>query len=404
MQERITGSLATTETGFRRLATAAAFVSLFAYSVLQFVTPSAINEIGKAFNISQSTLGGLYFTFAASFCVSVIYGGRISDRKGKLPVVAAGCIFITAGSTVFALTHNLVVAFAANLLMGFGGGLAEGIAMATISDLYNGPRRTAMLNWSQFVFAVGAILTSLGISALIAAGISWRVGFMGAAVLCAVAAFLAVWATVIRYEKPLAVAHGESNWREVLFDPIVFWLSIGLMLYVGAECGLTNWLAVFFKEDLATSSAFAASTVAFMWLGLGVGRAAATWISRRWTDINIIRWGLALAAVSQAALLLVNSPIAALAIVTVIGFALGPMWPTILSCVGAAHPNRTGTVFGVVIAMGSFGNAIFTPAIGRLGDSVGTGYALWLCFSLLVINFVIFSMLRAGEKKRKVSR
>jgi MFS family permease len=51
--------------------------------------------------------------------------------------------------------------------MGLGGGFSEGTAMALMTDLYTGPRRTVMANWSQSMFGFGAIACPLAVGWLL---------------------------------------------------------------------------------------------------------------------------------------------------------------------------------------------------------------------------------------------
>jgi fucose permease len=96
---------------------------------------------------------------------------------------------------------------------------------------------------------------------------------------------------------------------------------------------------------------------------------------------------------------LVGSPISALTLVFVLGFSLAPVWPTILSRAGEAYPSQSGTVFGILVAMGAVGFAIVPPVVGRVGDAVGIHLALWICFAILVVDLAIFVRLRSGEKQ-----
>lgn len=403
-----TGFIRITEDGFRKLATAASIAALFSYAVTAFITPSALNEIGRSFHASDAVLGTLYFTLSIGFIAAVIIGGRISDKKGKLPSIVLGCVMLGLGACLFAFTSRLLVIFIAVFVMGIGGGLTEGMATAAVADLYKGSRRTAMLNLLHVIFGVGAVVAPIAVSSLIHADMDWRFSYMGAACICAISTLIALAAWLTRYEKPL-IAKGEGNWREVLFDPLIFWLSVGILLYVGAECGQANWLAPYFEKDIGSTPAFAALTPAFFWGGISVGRALGAWFSKRMSDYAIICWSLGLAGAAEAALLLAHTSLPAVGSTIILGLCLGPIWPTILSRAGAAHPKQSGMVLGVTIAMGSAGFAIFPSAIGWVGESIGIRSALWVCFVILAINLVIFTRLRAsrhstrGDKNEELS-
>jgi len=379
---------------FRRLATAAAFAGLFSYAVILAITPACINEIGRFYRVSPARLGALFFALMAGFLVAVLAGGWYSDRRGKMPVILAGCVCMAAGAFIFGTATVFALSVVATLLMGVGGGLTEGTATALVSDLHGGSRRTAMLNWSQVAFAVGAVASPLAVSQLLAAGMNWRSGYFAAAAVCALSAGAAVVA-LARGDTPRVAHVDRAGWRELLRDQWVLIPCIGMMLYVGAEIGQESWLAAYFERGLNSSAPLAAASVSLFWAGMGVGRAVAARVSRRVSDTTLIRCALGLAAVCQAALLLLRGPMWGIAATFAVGFCMAPTWPTILSIAGAARPRQSGTVFGIVVASGALGAAIFPPIIGALADLTGMRPALWLCFVLLVVNLGVFLRIRS---------
>lgn len=387
------------DANYRLIATAAAFAGTFSFAVVFSLAPSSTNEIMRSFHATKSMLGALFFAVSGAFVITVIAGGWLSDRKGKLPVMMAGCLLMAVGTSIFGLTSSFGMAFISMLLIGLGGGMTEGIAIAAVSDLYGGARRTALLNWTQTLFGVGAIATPVAVARLISTGASWRLAYAGATVVLILTSALAAVAISKRRERPLIPDGHSLEWRELLRDPLVIWLAVGVGLYVGAESGQGNWLAVYFEKGLHSSAAFAASTVAFFWGGVTVGRMMAVWLSKHLSDHSLILWSLGLCTVFETLFLLMPSAIPAIVMVVVIGIAMGPVWPTVLSRAAAAHPGQSGSVFGIIIAMGSAALAIISPIIGAIGDAVGIRPALWLCLALLVANLALFA--RLGEQRRQ---
>ena len=358
---------------FRALRTAAVFGCILSFAVIFTIIPASLNAIKSTYRSSGSELGWLYWIMMTGFLVATPAAGRYSDRKGKYPVLVAGTALMAAGVTVVAWTSSFGVMLAAALLMGLGGGLTEGVAMAAAADLYAGSRRTAVLNYTQVVFAVGAIACPLAVAQLLKYEISWRYGFVGAAVVCAASAVLTFAARCKRREA--VPDYGpRSEWRDLIRNRTVLLLSLGILLYVGSESGTANWLALYFKRDLSASAVFAPWSVGVFWLGISAGRIAAACGSKHLADYALIKLSIGLAIVFQILLLLMHSPLIALGVVFMLGFFDGPVWPTILSRAGTAFPTSSGTVFGIVVAAGGLGAAAFSPMIGGLAD--GFGHAL----------------------------
>ena len=395
----MTESQTTTNDRFRGLATAAAFASLLSFAVALLTTPACNNEIARAFHASLGQLGELALAASLGFFFALLWCGGFTDRRGKLPSIFAGCVSMVIGALVFAQSDGLPEAIVGAALMGIGGGFTEGPSMALLADIYEDSRRTSMMNLCQAMFGVGAVAAPLGVGWLLRSGLSWRYGYLGAAVVATCAAVLALLALAMRRERPVGTHETRVRRRKLLTDGLVLTLSVGIMLYVGGEIGQSTWLSVYFKRYLGAGRALAAASPSFMWLGIWLGRVTAAWVSRHVSEVALICWCMALASASEAALLLIGGPIAGTAAAFALGFFLAPVFPTIVSCAAAAYPEASGSVTSVVIAAGSLGSAIFPPAVGWTADALGLRPALWICFTIFVIDLAVFLALRSRTKR-----
>ena len=378
--------------GFRRLAAASAVAGLFAYALTVTITPAAINQISPICHNSDKLVGWLFLVWMVGFFVSVLLGGRHSDKHGRLPVMLVGCVLMALGSFGFARVSTYPMAVLMIFTMGAGGGFVEAIAMGVIADVTSADKRTSVMNYAQVFFAVGAVIGPLGVTWLLAASTSyWRWAYVLTGVVCILTALMVFSAVAKREEKPVGPEH-RGEWQALLKDRYVLALSLGILIYVAAECGQASWLAKYFRYDryLETTEPIAAATVALFWGGIGVGRYFATWTSKHLSDYAIICIAHGFALVCQVALLVTHSPVLALIAVPLLGFGLAPGWPTIVSRASALHPKQTGTVLGIVVSAGALGAAIAPAAIGQAAYYVGLRQALWICVALLVANLCLF--------------
>ena len=368
---------------------------LLSYAVIFTITPACMNEIGRQYNASSATLAWLLRATMSGFFVAVLAAARYSDKHGKLRPLLFGCIAMSTGLLLFAWASTFKVAILAVTIAGIGGGSCEGTSAALLSDLYHGSKRTAMMNFSQAVFGLGAVSAPFAIAKLLQAGMHWQLGYIGAAVLSIVSAFVVFLTISLRVEVPVAKVETETGgWRPILHDRMVLWLTLGMLLYVAAEGGPASWLAVYFKKALHSSAPLSASSLSFFWFGILLGRVIAAYVSKYVSDLALIRVATMCAAVFQAILLLIHATIPAIIAAFALGVCLAPIWPTIVSLAGAAHPKQSGTVIGLVVASGALGAVIFPPIVGWLAVFVGIRYALWLCFVLLAAILLLFSTIR----------
>ena len=381
-----------TSPGFRKLAAASAVAGLFAYALSVTVTPAAINQISPICHNSDALVGWLFRVSMGGFFVFVLLGGRYSDKHGKLPMMLLGCVLMAVGSFGFARVSTYPMALLMVLVTGAGGGFVEAIAMGVIADVTSADKRTSVMNYAQVFFAAGAVIGPMSVTWLLAASTGyWRWAYVLTAVICIVAALITATAAAKREERPVGQEH-RGEWKALLKDRYVLMLSLGILIYVAAECGQASWLAKYFRYDryLATTEPIAAATVALFWGGIGVGRYFATWTSRHLSDYAIICIAHGFALVCQVALLVTHSTVFALIAVPLLGFGLAPGWPTIVSRASALNPKQSGTVLGIVVSAGALGAAIFPALIGQVADYIGLRQALWICVALLVANLCLF--------------
>lgn len=386
------------ERRFRALACACSFAALVCFASALTITPASLNEIAREFGVGASKLGGLFLAVTAGFLAGVTAAGRFSDRFGKLPFISLGCLLLAAGLVAFGHSHGYLSALASTILIGAGGGFSESSAMALVGDLYVGRRRTAMLNWAQAVFGIGAVLAPVMIAALLRFGFGWRTGYFLAAAAPALSSVVALAVAAARREKRVGHRAGEKGPRAVLSDPLVLRCSLAILLYVGAECGTAHWLAKYFRTELGASAPLAASGPAFFWGGVAAGRAAGAWVSGLLSEVSLSRWAIALAAAFQVVLLVSDSPLLGLPSAIAVGFFLGPVFPTIVGLAGAAHPGRSGAAAAAVIFSGAVGAAVFPPMVGGLADLTGLRAALWVCAAVLAVDLAL--LLRMDSTRR----
>ncbi len=330
------------------------------------------------------------------FFATVVAAGRFSDKYGRMPVLTAGMATMAVGSVAFALSHSYNPALASCLLIGLGGGCIESVASAAISDLNPGDGHTAMMNWAQVCWSMGAVISPLGVAWGLSNGANWRLAYYIVAAMCIVCAVMTESARRSSLGRPVQHEYTKGAWLTVFRNPLIVAFCAGLFIYVGAEGGQASWSALML-EGLGAKAWIAATSVSLFWLGITIGRIVATKTSRWLSDISIICWSLGFGVVAQSAALLTKDPLMALFLVFMVGFCIGPVWPTTLSIAARAFPDKVGAVFGAIVAFGGLGGTLIPPSLGRLSDALhaySPGYglteALWVCAILHAVNLGLY--------------
>jgi len=149
----------------------------------------------------------------------------------------------------------------------------------------------------------------------------------------------------------------------MLSRPLIWVVSGVMFLYVGAEIGIGAWLFLYLRSAGALSVSFASSGVSLYWLGLVLGRMIGGRLAHRFA---LPRFTMLSCALSAAALVgLIAAPAshgAAAAMVLLIGFGFGPVFPNMIATGAARFPSEVGRMTSIVVAAGALGG-IFVPWI-----------------------------------------
>lgn len=148
------------------------------------------------------------------------------------------------------------------------------------------------------------------------------------------------------------------------------WLSAWLFfLYVGSEATLGTWAYTLLVESRGIQPEVAGFWVSGYWAMFTVGRVVAGVFAKR-VGINFLVQGGLVAALLGAALLWWNpTPAANLVAVALIGFAIAPIFPALMSGtsqrVGLDHAANT---IGMQMAATGLGTAIIPSLVGVLAE------------------------------------
>lgn len=127
----------------------------------------------KALGTSTTVAALTVSLFMAGFAVGQLTGGRLSDRRGRKPMLLAGLICYTAASIACALSPSGSVLVAARLLQGIGAGACSVLSFAMVQDLFEGDVARAKRSYVSVVFGAAPILAP-ALGSLLSGVAGWR--------------------------------------------------------------------------------------------------------------------------------------------------------------------------------------------------------------------------------------
>jgi DHA1 family multidrug resistance protein-like MFS transporter len=109
--------------------------------------------------------GAGFTVFTLANIATLVLGGRITDRRGRRPVLLIGCLTSAAGVALLALPASLVLLMAAMAVFGAGSGLLDVAPGAMLGDVVGGRGGTVIAGY-QMAGDVGSLVGPLAAGAL----------------------------------------------------------------------------------------------------------------------------------------------------------------------------------------------------------------------------------------------
>ncbi len=365
------------------------------------------------YGVDRATIGITFFAFSAGFVLAGMTTGALIGRFGvRIALAAGGAAYVL--SAFYLATRPPFVAFVlAGLVSGYGLGVLESALNVYLAAL---PGATTLLNRLHAFFGVGALIGPV-LAAWILTMASWPVVWL----VLAVAGVPLTAGFLLVYREPRAVdekpEEPEVSEAPQAPEPVGLLgdavrdrgVQLGawmLTVYVGLEIGVGTWCFSYLVQARGLPDSLASYTVSGYWLGLTLGRFLISPIAVRAGMTTARMIYLCLAGVTATAVLAWLSPtVVACVALGLLGFCLGPIFPTTMAIVprltrarlvptaigvmnaasvigGSVLPWLAGTIaqdagmrvlmpFAVVLALAQF--AAWRPIAGRLGSPAGLG-------------------------------
>ena len=330
-------------------------------------------SIRENFLLRLDSVGAFFFAGTSGYMLSSFFSGKIIKWLGVGGTLAASCA-LTASAL---LGYTLVPSWWMMVSLAVASGLGAGAIDAGLNTYVASHFGEGLMQWLHASYGFGVTLGPIIMTTGLNVFNSWRLGYqvVGAAQLLLAASFL----LTIRMWQDGGVPHAPEQERhlmdyhtpflETLRQPVV-WLNLLLFsLYTGAEISFGSW-----TYSLLTLSRNVPVEIAGLWAGsywatFTIGRIMAGLLTRRFGMANLLKAGFLLALGGSFLLWWNPFPEASIIAVSVIGFAIAPIFPGLVSGTSArVGEHHAANTIGMQIAAAGFGGALVPSLAGVLAQ------------------------------------
>lgn len=392
------------EKPFRRL-----FAALFALFVFNGMSMTIIGatlpRILADFGWSYTGAGVVIAASAVGFFSANFFAGHLLNRIGTRATILTGLLILITGLMFFATTPSLLINLLLNLAIGVGQGFLElTVNYATIRMEKPGSGRA--MNIIHGAFSLGAVTGPLIVGLLMRAALSWAIVYRGIAALFALSALIM---PLLPFDRITNDAAEQDNKTKVsLVRHPAYWLGFfSLLLYVGVELGISNWLAEYFVTVFGTAPAQASFLVSLFWGGLLVGRLVVPLVYKGNKNNVLLITSALLMSTTVIGLTIVgflgNSvflTIIASILVALAGLGCALIYPVVVTFISTAFPNDQSVAIGFAAMGGGVGSFAFPFIMSYVATRFGirTGFATYAFFSIICV-LACMLLIKAVERK-----
>jgi MFS family permease len=374
--------------------------------------------------LSDAQLGVALLAAPAGLVVVAAFADRLIDRFGSARPTAAGAVAISLLPIGLGLAGSMAALMAVLLVYGMSGGMTDVAINAQAVRTERGYRRP-IINSFHACFSFGGLLGALlgGLFAL--AGIGPAATFAAAGVPMAVVAVLArrrllhgpevsgpaaaratnqdpagqgaggdAMGASAAGTDPAAQGAAERSGRVTAvarrYAVALRIAALGLLALCSllGEGAAGSWSAVYLRDNLGTSAAFAALGYAAFSVTMATGRLTGDRLAARFGPGRLVSGCGVVAGLGLAGALISRSPALGLVGFALFGAGLSSTFPQLLSTAGNIQTSRSGTGIARVAGAGYLGLLVGPVLIGSCAGLVGLRLALGIPVILMAIMAV----------------
>lgn len=350
-------------------------------------------------SIDQAKFGTMISAFMFACLIASLVVGVMMDSLGYKTVAIAGFVAAAAAILILANVKSFGPGVIACILLGVGAMACNTtgnvLGTAVVSKMFDGDMASAN-NLVNVFFGLGLFLTPFLVSFLFnKVSYEKAVSALGIVVLIPLA-----FALLAQYpEAPAGFALSDAF--GLLKEPVTILAAFVLFCYIALESSFCNWLAPFGKEvlssekpDMETEKVDA--TAARLLSAFAIAMMAGRLITSFSGITKFGGWLIAGAAVLAAVIILImtgtKSSKAAYALAAAAGLVFAPAFPTTVGVTFAKFGGGSGSLFGIIFAVGLAGAVIVPKAIGNMAS----GSSVQKSLKLLLPACVILVLLAMG--------
>ncbi len=359
------------------------------------------------FSLSNFVAQFLTFSGFIMFGLLSIPMGVLQDRRGKKKMMLLGMAIALVGLLIpiFNGMYGPILELEGSqgkyytillsiLLLGAGATILQVSGNPIMRDVSAEGRYSSNLSLGQSIKAIGSSLGFLLPPFAVMAGMDWTLLFPIYSVLILITL---AWTNATKIEEKKVKGEVAASFKsciQLLKNPFVLMMVVGIFLYVGAEVSMSSGVPILLKEVFNIEGISLWVSWALFFLPILIGRFAGAGIL---TKVNPVKFLVVttIVAIIGIIMLLLGSKVIAYAGIVLVGLGFANIFPLIFSITVDKMPERTNELSGLMVTA-IVGGAFIPPLMGIVADY--TNVLIGFVVPLVCVIYILFVAFNSARK------
>ena len=344
------------------------------------------------FGVPVSMAGVVSLTLSAGTVVSSLMSDRLTLKLGSGKVTAISVAMTAAALLGFSMSH----AYWQMLLWAIPMGLGAGSVDASLNNYVSVHYASRHMSWLHCMWGLGASLGPYILSAALAGGLRWNMGYRYIAI------FQACLTAVLVLSLPLWKKRGQGTLgengqpraplrlREIFQIPGAKEILIAFFCYCAAEQTAILWGSTYLVRHSGLDEEAAAGFASLFLIGITVGRGLNGFLTYKLSDKALIRLGSGIMLLGVFFMLLPLGAYGAMAGLLLIGLGCAPIYPCVIHSTPAHFGEENSqAIIGVQMAAAYIGVCAMPPLFGLIANHITVSLLPWYIGAITVLMILI---------------
>lgn len=376
-----------------------AFISLgLPDSVIGSIWPIMHNDL----NVPVSYAGLLTLIISISTIGSSLLSDYINSKFKPGHIIFVSVLLTGLSLLSFSFINNFYMLCIFSIPYGFGAGCID----ATLNNYVANNYKSKHMNWLHAMWGIGASIGPFIMGLVLTNNFHWHNGFLVLAILQIVFSFV-MFISLPLWKKN---KNEENEKREPI--PMKKLLSINglyaLLLVFIAYCALEQsvilWASTYFVENNHIDASTAAFLGSLFVVGITVGRIISGFLSIKFNDKSLIRFGFVLILISNILIMLNLKDYLTFGCIVLMGLGCAPIYPCMMHAIPIYYgKNNSQAIIGLQMASAYIGVSVMPFIFGFIASNISVKLLPYYLFVFLVIMVIAHEVIIKKHKNNKIN-